>query len=572
MLPAPLLVAIPLICLKVKSTINSFIHLLTLQTLPQLKAVSANGGELGKLSDAICGLVEENMLFRTRFSELRKSHLDHYLHFDDLSEWLPCATFIINKEYRICNCNKNALSMFGYDSLNQLISRNFLDFISDSKRSEFQLSSEGSQSLSESESVMLRRDGIGFIANMYVLPDLRNEAGEKRFFIFIKQFENETENQIILTKQSSFIYNIESLSRLAGGIAHDFNNILGAISGYAEIIYNKYSTDNKLIKYSKMIQSASRRGSALSEKLLQFARKNKIVMSSFNVNDSLAFLKDIFTDSEFTIQVKFHLKAQDSFILGDIEQFRNALTNIAMNAQETMPDGGEVNITTKNVTIENSSCSHLFAIVPGYYVAILISDSGTCINKQDLSHMFEPFYTSKDRSHNTGLGLACAYGIIKRHNGFIDVESAPGKGTTFTLYFPVYNVELRSLVEENMPANKRILLVDDELMIREAIGETLSWLGFSVSTAESGDEAIKMLQEAPQSYDLIILDMIMPGMSGKDCIVRIKELKREIKILISSGFSEEMDQTSLIEMGVSGILVKPFESAQLSEAIYEALG
>ena len=132
------------------------------------------------------------------------------------------------------------------------------------------------------------------------------------------------------------------------------------------------------------------------------------------------------------------------------------------------------------------------------------------------------------------------------------MESIPGKGTTFTLYFPVYNLKLQTSFEQNISANKRILLVDDELIIREAIGD-LNWLGFSVSVAESGDEAIRILQSSPHSYDLVILDMIMPGMSGKDCIIRMKEMKKDIKILISTGFSEEMDQDSLLAMGVSGI-------------------
>lgn len=568
----PLLAAIPLVCLKVKSMIRSLTNLLTNQTLPQLKAVGANGGELGKLSDALCGLVEENILAHSRFSDLNKMILDHYLHLDNLSEWLPCATFIINNEYRICNCNNNALIMFGYNSQSQLISCDFLDLIQDSKRSEFQLFTTGDLSTAF-ESFMLKKDGSRFAASIYALPNRRNEVDENSFFIFIKESEFESEDQKNLKIQSNFIYNIESVSRLAGGIAHDFNNILGAVSGYAEMINNRYSTDEKLNKYSKMILSASRRGSALSEKLLQFARKNKLVMSSFDINDSLTFLEEIFRDSESPIQIKFNLKAENSCILGDCEQFRNALTNIVVNAQEAMPDGGELNITTENIRVEEgSSCSHLFTITPGYYVAILISDSGTGIDKQEIPRIFEPFYTSKDRSRNTGLGLSCVYGIIKSHNGFIDVESIPGKGTTFTLYFPVYNLKLQTSFEQNISANKRILLVDDELIIREAIGETLNWLGFSVSVAESGDEAIRILQSSPHSYDLVILDMIMPGMSGKDCIIRMKEMKKDIKILISTGFSEEMDQDSLLAMGVSGILVKPFESAQLTQAIYEALG
>ncbi len=568
----PFFGTIPLVYLKVKSMIKSMTLFLTNQNFSQLKAVGTNDKELKKLSDAICKIIEENMLVRSRFSELEKKFLDHHLYLENLSEWFPFATFIINKDYMICKCNKNALIMFGYDSLNQFNSCDFLDLIHDSKRSEFQMHTANSQFLSASESVMVKKDGSRFIASIYVLPDLRKEVEENCFFIFIKESELETKDQKHLMEQSNIIYNIESVSCLAGGIAHDFNNILGAVSGYAEIICNRYSTDEKLNKYSKMILSACRRGSTLSEKLIQFARKNKLVFSCFDINDSLYFLEEIIRGSEFPIQIKFNLNAEDSFILGDSDQFRNALTNIVVNAQEAMPDGGELNITTENIRIdERSSCTHLFTITPGYYVAILISDSGTGIDKQELPHIFEPFYTSKDRSKNAGLGLPCVYGIVKSHNGFIDVESTPGKGTTFTLYFPVYNVKLQSSIKQNISANKRILLVDDELIIREAIGETLRWLGFSVSVAENGDEAVKMFQSSPQSYDLVILDLIMPGMSGKECITRMKELKKDIKILISTGFSEEMDQSSYLKMGISGILIKPFESTELTQAIYEAL-
>ncbi len=567
----PFLAVIPLICLRVKSCISSLNQLLTNHTFPQLKAFAANGGELGKLSDAICELIKENTLVRARFSELRKSHLDLFLHLNSLSEWLSCATFIIDKDYRICDCNKKALNMFGYDSLNQLVSFNFVNLIADSKRSEFHLSFVESQIFPVSESVMLKKDGTRFTASIFVLPD-RRDSEKNCFYLFIKESNQDREDQKHLVEKSNFIYNIESVSRLAGGIAHDFNNILGAASGYAEIINNRYAKDDKLKKYSQMILSACRRGSALSEKLLLFARKNKLVMSCIDINDSLSFLTEIFRDTDPPLHIKFNFKANDSCILGDIEQFRNALTNIAVNAKEAMPDGGELIITTENIMIdESSSCSHLFPIAPGYYVAILISDTGTGIDEQNFSHLFEPFYTSKERSRNIGLGLSCVYGIVKSHNGFIDVKSVLGEGTTFTLYFPVYNIQSQPTIKRNIYANKKILLVDDELIIREAIGETLSWLGFTVSMAESGEEAVKKLQSSPQFYDLVILDMIMPGMSGKDCIIQMKKLNKDIKILISTGFSEEIDQSCLMEMGISGILVKPFESAQLTQAIYEAL-
>lgn len=567
----PLIAILPLIYLNMMIPLKSLTHLLVNQTLPDLKTVAQKGGDLGKLAEVVCGLADKNIRLQSRLSDLQRAYLNHCQQIDNLVNWLPIATFTISNKCFICSCNKKALSILGYDSQSQLISYRFSELLSDNDRQKIESILEGSHSTPVLESTMLRKDGTGLPVRMFILPDSNKQTKENRFFIFLSDGSEDKTNDMIFGKQGTYIYNIESVGRLAGGVAHDFNNILGAVSGYAEIIRNRYSSDEKLNKYSKMILSASRRGSALTEKLLQFARKNKLVLSLFDINDSLQFLKEMFNESQMPLEIRFQLNAEDCCILGDLEQFKNAITNIAVNAHEAMPEGGELAITTENITIdERTSSSHLFTITPGCYVAIRISDSGTGITHQDLSHLFEPFYTSKDRSQNAGLGLACVYGIVKSHNGFIDVESEAGKGTTFILYFPVCNEQYQQTTEK-IVLNKSILLVDDEQIIREAIGETLSWLGFSVTFAESGDEAIEKLQVSSQSYDLVILDMIMPGMNGKECFTRIRELRSDIKVLISTGFSEDMNQEELLKMGVCGILVKPFESAQLTRAIYDAL-
>lgn len=571
MLIIPLVAIIPLIYFNMMIPVKSLTHLLTNQTLSDLKAIAQSGGDLGKLAAVVYGLADKNIIIQSRLSELLQTHQNHCQHLDNLLNWLPCAVFTINNKCIICSCNKNAPDILGYDSQGQLIAKKFSELISPNDRQKLESFLEGSHNTPVLEAIMSGKDGTAFPVSMFIMPD-SGKLEEKRYYIFLSTYETEKQTKNFqFRKQSNYIYNIESVGRLAGGIAHDFNNILGAVAGYAEIIKNRYSSDEKLNKYSKMILSASRRGAALTEKLLQFARKKKLVLSLFDVNDSLHFLKEIFNESQTPLEIHFKLNAEDCCILGDLEQFRNAITNVAVNAQEAMPEGGELTITTENITIdERTSSSHLFTITPGNYVAIRITDSGTGITQQDFSHLFEPFYTSKDRSHNAGLGLACVYGIVKSHNGFIDVESEAGKGTTFILYFPVCNEHPQQLMEPNV-LNKRILLVDDEQIIREAIGETLSWLGFSVTIAESGEEAIEKLQGSSQSYDLVILDMIMPGMSGKECFRRMKELRSNIKVLISTGFSEDMNQEELLEMGVSGILVKPFESVQLTRAIYDAL-
>lgn len=566
----PLLLIIPVLFIRMRIPIQSLTTILANQTLSELKTVALKGGDLGKLADVIYGLVGKNVQIQSEFSELRKTYQEYFLNIEKLMEWLPCAAFIVKRNCNICNCNKKVLDFFGFDSLNQMPHSNLLEMLIESDRLRFQSFLDKTDNKPLSDTIIFKINDNEFSARVFIIPDTSRRTEETTFLVFVDGLVSIAKEKTADQNQGLFNYNIESVSRLAGGIAHDFNNILGAVSGYAEIIINRYSSDDKLKKYGSMILSATKRASGITQKLLQFARKNNLSRSLFDVNEPLSLMSDIFGLSKAPILVKYQLNAQDSYIYGDPDQFQNAITNIAVNAQEAMPSGGQIIIKTENVTIDQTiSKSHLFTIIPGYYIVISVTDSGVGMDQQTLSHLFEPFYTSKDRSRNTGLGLACVYGIVKKHNGFIDVESKPDAGTTFTLYFPVCE-EQRHSSSPIQSTDKRILLVDDEECFRDAIGETLTWLGFSVTYAESGNEAISILENSSEEYDLVILDMVMPGMNGKDCFSRMKEIKKDIKVLISTGFSKEIDQ-SMLDMGICGILMKPFESSQLTQAIYDAL-
>lgn len=426
------------------------------------------------------------------------------------------------------------------------------------------------ESLSDLKKEILSGGDSGKLAStLYQILEKKAADQSELSLLKLTSKVNETEEN-----QHHFIYNLESVGRLAGGIAHDFNNILGAISGYSEIIITRYPDDEKLQKYGKMILSAANRASDLTNKLLQFAHKSKLNMSCFDAGHQLISIIESFGDTlNKSIKISLQLNAEDSYINGDINQFQNVITNIVINAQEAMPLGGNLSFKTENITVDEIvSKSRMLTVKPGYYLAISISDTGKGMNQEEISHLFEPFYTTKDRSDNNGLALASAYGIIRCHNGFIDVKSDPGKGSIFTIYLPIAKQQSpEPITIQHKMTNSNILLVDDEAIIQDAVGEMLNWLGFRVTIAANGEDAIELIKESPQKFDLIILDMVMPGMNGRECYKKLKEINPSLKVLVSTGYSCDIDPQQLLEDGILGILEKPYESSQLTQAIYKAM-
>ena len=249
--------------------------------------------------------------------------------------------------------------------------------------------------------------------------------------------------------------------------------------------------------------------------------------------------------------------------------------NLALNSRDAMPHGGKLTFTSAAKDIDRSFTHRKdFNIAPGKYFAVSIADTGCGMDEEMLAHLFEPFFTTKDIGQGTGLGLASVYGTVKSHNGFIDVQSAVNKGTTFTLYLPL--TEEVSPVPIRQPTRQfsgkgHILLVDDESFLRDAVREMLSWLGHTVTSCSGGEEALSLFSSEPEGFDLIILDMKMPGMSGLECYQKMKRIKPDIRALISTGYSIEEERQVMMNEGILGIIQKPYVSAQLAQAVNNAL-
>lgn len=512
---------------------------------------------------------------------LQRFRNDHetYRHFFDSA---PFAMLSVDSWGTITLANRNALSQFGFRSRGSIIGKSIFELTTGDITNPIQ------QALTEEipetekyrivETTCTNGKGGHFTAEVHIVR-FDTASRPPAYFLFLHDISSkktaELEKQQ-LEEQFRAIYKMEAIGQLAGGIAHDYNNILGAISGYADLIQHLYTDDERLEKYTRMILSAARRASELTKKLLTFARRRKLNMTEFDASKALREVISLLGHTlDKTITVSHQELTTEAYIHGDVIEFQNAIMNLALNARDAMPKGGQLTVKSGITDIDQTFISEsTFTLSPGKHFIIDISDSGSGMDQNTQNHLFEPFFTTKDTGQGTGLGLASVYGTVKSHNGAIEVKTEVGSGTTFTLYFPL--VATPEHIEDEQSAapvtgKGRLLLVDDEHFLRNALSEMLSWLGYSVTSCEDAPEALSLFSENPGTYDLVILDMKMPGMSGPECYREMKKIKPDVIALISTGLNLEEEHQHLLDEGIKGIIQKPYVSAQLSRAVHAAL-
>jgi PAS domain S-box-containing protein len=501
--------------------------------------------------------------------------------YENLIEKFSEAVFSLSLSGSILQCNKRSLMLFGFKDDYPFNKQNIFNLIAPTEhqrvKTYLETANENCQN-SILECIMIKNDNKQFHAELNISL-VRKTNNEFTLLCIIKDSSEQKRTELEKSKieeQFRSIYKMEAIGQLAGGIAHDFNNILGAVSGYADIIINRYSDDEKLQKYAKMILSASNRSAELTNKLLTFARKSKLQMVPFDAHLILADVADLLKHSlDKKINISYQFNASESCITGDTNLFQSAIMNLALNARDAMPQGGDLVLKTDNSTVDSFfSKSRSFTIAPGYYLSVSVIDNGAGMDKQLLAHLFEPFFTTKDIGKGTGLGLASVYGTIKSHNGYIDVESSPGNGSTFTLYLPITMRKQKVEAAPNDPIVSglgRILFVDDENFMRDAVREMLTWLGYTVTICADGKEALELFSTDPEIFDLIILDMMMPGINGLECFRQMKKINSKIKVLISTGYSIDDERESMLKEGIIAIIQKPFVSAQLAQAVQDSI-
>ncbi len=498
--------------------------------------------------------------------------------YKELLENVDDAVYILDREGNILEANEAAYSRLGYTP-EQFFGLNLSDIIpgEDARWIIDQLGREtqdGGLNKTIVETSHTKTDGelipveiharaISYRGRNVILNAVRDITA---------RIEAEKEKKL-LQNQLLHSQKMEAIGTLAGGIAHDFNNLLMGIQGYVSLMRLQTNPEDPNDEYIEGIENAVTNAANLTNQLLGFARKGKYALKQTSLNDLVEKGTRMFTRTRKEIVT--HKQLQDDIwsVKVDPGQIEQVLINLYLNAWHAMPEGGDLYIQTKNVYLSDNYCRP-FEVPAGNYAKVSVTDTGVGIDKGIIERIFEPFFTTKDLGKGTGLGLASAYGIIKNHNGIIQVYSEKGHGASFNIYLPVSNPEEPAGPEKNielLKGDETILLVDDEEGTLQVENLMLKELGYTVFTTQSGKEAIKLYKEHGEGFDLVALDIIMPEMNGRETYNELKKINPKIKVLLVSGYSLNKQIEELMALGCNGFIQKPFDIVQLSHKVRAVL-
>jgi len=376
-----------------------------------------------------------------------------------------------------------------------------------------------------------------------------------------------------LEKQLHHALKMESIGTLAGGIAHDFNNIFMSILGNTSLMILNTDPGSPNYKKLKTIEKQIESGAKLTSQLLGYARKEKYEFKPVDLNHLIKDSSGIFGKTRKDISIKLELSPDLLSVEAEKNQIEQILWNLYVNASEAMPEGGAFIIKTFNTNhVEMGTRLHI--PMTGKYVLLTVTDTGIGMDEKTRERIFDPFFTTKKMGRATGFGLASVYGIIKGHAGYINVESVKGEGTIFSIYLPVSKKIIKNAV--NLPdmvvnGTEAVLLVDDEEIVLEVGKDLLETMGYRVFSAVDGFDALEVYKKNKEEIDIVILDMVMPGMSGDEVCDELKKINSDIKILFSTGYSLDGQASRLLRHGCNEFIQKPFNLSELSVKIKEVL-
>ncbi len=374
----------------------------------------------------------------------------------------------------------------------------------------------------------------------------------------------------VLEQQLRQVQKMEAVGRLASGVAHDMNNILTAILAHAGLLKAQGHRTDPSWKAGDVIEKAVHRGKELTSQLLGFARQGKhhhVPVDIHSVIQEVTGLLGRTVNKGITL--KTDLIADEPWVLGDPNQLYQVLMNLAVNASDAMSSKGELIFHTSNETVSASQASTIPGLTAGDYVVVRVVDTGEGMAQDVLAHIFEPFFTTKEQGKGTGMGLAMVYGIVKNHHGYIGVTSTLGAGTTIRVYLPSVLCDEPSMISSRMAmpseATGHVLIVDDEEAVAEAAQAILEYLGYSTTIRLSGPEALAYLQDDTHSVDLVVLDMVMPDMTGPECFAEVRRIRPESKILLCTGYDRNHAVQELLNEGMVGFIQKPYDLDDLAQ-------
>ncbi|MGW8325132.1 MAG: hybrid sensor histidine kinase/response regulator, partial [Desulfobacterales bacterium] len=368
---------------------------------------------------------------------------------------------------------------------------------------------------------------------------------------------------------------IETFGTLAGGIAHDFNNFLGIIIGNTELAMDDVPKWNPAYLNLEEILEASLRARDVVRQLLSFARRTKLEKKPVNIGaimqESVKLLRSSIPTS---IEIRHNIPKDIDTILANSTQLNQILINLSTNAHHAMPNGGILDVSLKNVELDENRAAQYPDLNPGRYVNLKVSDTGHGISEMEIDRIFDPYFTTKDIGKGTGMGLSVVHGIVKGHEGAISVKSEYGQGTTFSIFFPV--IEKQTAIEtepiKDLPTgNERILLVDDEKSILFTGRNLLERLGYQVETRQNPVEALDLFRVDPNQFDLVITDMTMPKMTGDQLVQEILKIRPDVPVILNTGFNEKIDEEKAKQIGIRQYIEKPFNRRILANVVREVL-
>ncbi len=507
-------------------------------------------------SDNLGHLVEE------RTKELNKSEQMLRALFEHANDGI----IIMDEKGTILNANHKACAIHGFDR-DSFIEANIMLFETDENKP---LMSERLRLILDGESLLFetehyRKDGSK------VALEISSRAIEVEGRVLIQSFLRDVTEKKKLQSQLLHSQRMDSIGQLAGGLSHDFNNILTSILGLSELALEKADLNDYTADKLRLIEKAGRQGSQMVSKLLSFARRSNFESLPFDlnsvINDTMGMLARLMPGQ---IQVVKRLREPLPLVEGDVGQMEQVIMNLAINARDAMPNGGELNVASDIVPLGPGDIDIEANVEPGQYVNITVSDTGEGIAAEHIPHIFEPFFTTKEKGKGTGLGLAMVYGIVKEHKGYITAESTPGRGTTLNVYMPTSKSRAASAGAPEyvkVQGSETILVIDDEAAILEFVKEVLSDRGFKVITASSPVQGLDIYEKAHRDIALVITDMIMPALYDRPVVEKIREMNPQAKIVAITGFSDALDNVN-----VDRLIKKPFNSRKLLSTVGVVLG
>ena len=532
-----------------------------------IKHVFLRVGMIPGTNKSVASLMDITPLKRAEES-LRQSEKKYRGFFETSKD----VVYMSSTEGKFLDINNSGLKLFGIDreALDKVdVARD--TYAEPKDRAAFTKAIEMAGYATAHEVNLKRMDGTVFPATITAVT-VRGADGNITGYQGI--IKDETERKY-LEAQFQQAQKMEAVGTLAGGIAHDFNNLLTAIQGNASLMLMQIDPGNPEYEKLKKIEQCVKSGADLTKQLLGFARGGAYNVKPINLNDIVQKTSDMFIRTKKEIVI--HAKYSDELRAAEVDpgQMEQVLMNLYVNAWQAMPAGGELYLETENVALDEDYVRP-YEIDPGKYVKVSVTDTGVGMDEATRLRIFEPFFTTREMGRGTGLGLASAYGIIRHHRGIINVYSEKGHGTTFNIYLPASESGIRDqgavVIEEGIRQGEgTILLVDDEEMIIDVATRLLQELGYKILTAGSGEEAIEIYRENMDAIDLVILDMIMPGLGGGETYDMLRDINSDVRVILSSGYSINGQAAKILERGCNSFIQKPFSMKALSMKVREVM-